>query len=76
MAKTNSRFAFAEKEDAYKQLLFMKKRQLIHLQRDLEFVKAFLRFNKDNGFSDLKGRNDNLFVPNTEDLVLEHYVFD
>ena len=76
IAKENSRFAFKTKEEAYKQLVYMKNRQMMHLKRDVEFLSVFLRFSKNSEYKDLAGNGNNLFVPDTDNLVREHYVFD
>ena len=76
IAKINSRFAFDTKEKAYDQLVFMKKRQLVHLNRDIELLGAFMSFNKKGGYNDLESDHGQAFVPGTNDLVHEHYAFD
>ncbi len=76
IAKINSRFAFDTEQKAYDQLVFLKRKQLGHLQRDIEFLKAFMEFNKENGFDNLKKVHSQVYVPDTKDLVNEHYLFD
>lgn len=76
VAKINGRFAFDTKQKAYDQLLFMKKRQLIHLNRDIELLGAFISFNKESGYDDLQSEQGQSFVPETSELVHEHYAFD
>lgn len=76
VAKINSRIAFETKELAYDNLVYLKKMQLIHLNRDIKLIGAFVSFNKDNGLADLPKCHEQLFVPNTSDLVNEHYSFN
>ena len=74
--KTSSRFAFETKELAYENLLYLKKRQLIHLNRDIELLTKFLNFNEGAGYKDLDNSHGQLFVPDSDELVKEHYAFD
>ena len=76
VAKQNSRVAFEDREQAFKNLIYLKGRQLMHMKRDLEFLNAFLSFTKDNTLDDLQDVHSQLIVPKTKDLVLGHYVFD
>lgn len=76
IAKENSRFAFETKELAYDNLLFLKRCQMVHMQRDMEFLREFIKFNKESKFENLDNNHDQLFVPNTSDLVNEYYCFD
>ncbi len=45
--KTQSRYAFPTPEEAYNHLLMLKRKQVIHLTRDLDRLKYFLA--KENG---------------------------
>lgn len=74
--KTSSRFAFETKELAYSNLLFLKKLQIIHMERDMKFLREFIKFNDESKYEDLDSNNGQLFVPNTNDLVNKHYLFD
>jgi len=74
--KTCSRKAFDTKEKAYANFLFLKKRQLAHLQRDIEMVKIILKFSEDSKFSDLKDLGHCFELPNTQDFIASNYVFD
>ena len=76
IAKINSRFAFETKELAYNNLVYLKKLQLGHLNRDIELLGAFISFNEKKGMTDLSNEHGQLFVPNTSELVLNHYNFD
>lgn len=76
IAKKNSRFAFETKEEAFENLVYLKKRQLLHLKRDVEFLSAFISFSKGGGLNDLDEIHNQLIVSGTKDLVLSHYAFD
>jgi len=70
--KRHSRIAFETKDKALEHLRFLKRKQLNHMKRDIQFVEAFL------DCEDLEpppGTNI-LEVPNTRDLVHSHYIFD
>lgn len=76
--KAGSRIAFPTKEQALKHLLWMKSKQIRHMQRQIEFNKAFI--DKCKGMDDLKLEHsyntDYYIVPGTRDLVHEYLVFD
>ena len=76
IAKLNSRFAFETKELAYDNLVYLKKLQLGHLNRDIELLGAFISFNENKGMTDLSNQHGQLFVPNTNELVLNHFNFE
>lgn len=69
--KRFSRFASTSKELAVEHLRLRKRKQIKHLERELEFAKAFLTNGVRPSVSD-----DSLLVDRTEDLVNDHYVFD
>lgn len=77
--KNNSRFAFTTREKALDNLRYLKRLQLKHLKRDIEFLECFLDCEQleDHSYK-LAGLNDGLMqkVPNSDDLVQSHYVFD
>lgn len=81
--KENSRFAFATKEAALKNLRYRKKKQIQHMLRDIEFAKAFLE--KAGSLNDLpsdkyegvSATGDTFHaIPATEKLVHEYYVYE
>lgn len=76
IAKQGSRVAFESREQAFKNLVYLKSRQLMHMKRDLEFLNRFLEFSKDNGLADLEEKYTQLIVPETEDLVRGRFTFD
>lgn len=76
IAKLGSRFAFETKEQAFNNLIYLKGRQLMHMKRDMEFLKTFLEFNDTKGFNDLEEKYGSLVVPGTKPLVLNHFNFD
>lgn len=75
-----SRFAFKTKEEALKNLKFRKARQIKHLNRELEFAKAFLEkapsmealTNETHSYGGLCWH----VVPDTRDLVHQFIIFD
>lgn len=77
VSKESGRFAFDTKGKAFDHLRFLKKKQLAHIERDREFISAFLIA------TDGKPNIDRLTsdgysspIPNTESLVNSHFVFD
>lgn len=76
VAKSNSRVAFDTEQKAYDNLIYLKNRQLVHMKRDMEFLNVFIKFNQSHNYIDLDDGHGAKFVPNTNDLVNEHYVFD
>lgn len=77
--KDGSRIAFETKEDAFKNLRYRKQKQIMHMERQIEFNKAFLEKCAILGDA-LKGteqrQNTWYRVPDTRHLVNEHLVFD
>lgn len=69
--KIGSRIAFETEEKAFAHLLFLKRRQLRHLERDTEFLKAFL--DKVKALDDLDAQR---VVPDTMDLVRQYLIFE
>ena len=75
--KTASRFAFDTEEKAYRHLVLLKKRQVGHLKRSLNFVTRFLAFDEKHGLdSELFKASGAKTIPDTRELVHEHLVFD
>lgn len=77
--KDSSRFAFSSKEKALAQLIYLKKRQIRHMERDLNFLSVFVE--KVNSVDDLKpdftySSGQDFIVPETEDLVRRYFVFN
>ena len=73
--KTCSRKAFDTKEKAYNNFIFLKKRHLAHLKRDIKVITEVIKFDEEKSFSDL-GCHDNLFlIPDTSELMLGEYIF-
>jgi len=69
VSKTCSRFAFDSEEKALEHLKFLKRKQAKHMKRDVLFIDKFLS-------SDLVRDGRGEVVPDSQDLVNEHYVFD
>ena len=74
--KTCSRKAFDTKEKAYANFIFLKKRHLAHLERDIIMIKAVLDFHQKNTFDDLTDDGHSLIVPCTRDIVLDNFQFN
>lgn len=76
--KSGSRIAFESKEKALNHLLWMKKRQIRHLNRQIAFNKAFVE--KCKSLDDLTADNsysvDCYIVPDTRELVHEYLLFN
>lgn len=69
ISKSSSRFAFESEEQALKHLKFLKRKQLSHMKRDALFIERLLS-TPDEQLS------KNHLIPETKELVHEHYVFD
>jgi hypothetical protein len=69
VSKSNSRFAFDSRNKALEHLKFLKKKQLYHMKRDMSFIKKFLSTSDE----DLNSTGP---IPDTKELVREHFVFD
>lgn len=76
VAKEFSRIAFDTEQKAYENLLFLKRRQLIHLKRDIEFINTLVDYGTGKQFKDIPLIGSFKTVPDSQDLVREHYVFD
>lgn len=77
IAKAGSRIAFETEEEAFKHLQFLKRKQLNHMRRDIEFVKRFLDVTEDKAHTDLgRDRFGLRILPGTQELVGEYYLFD
>lgn len=74
--KTQSRKAFDTKEKAYNNFIFLKKRHLSHLKRDIKMINEVLKFDDEKSFGDLEDYGHSFLIPNTNELVLEEYIFD
>lgn len=77
--KSGSRIAFETEKQAFEHLQFLKRKQIRHMERDIEFNRAFLKACKGVGdllpdySSDICRHRT---VPDTEDLVSRYYFFD
>lgn len=60
--KESSRFAFETKEKAYKHLLFIKRKQIGHLERNLEMLKRFVEKSASLDLADLNCTDRPCFV--------------
>lgn len=85
VSKGNSRFAFSTKEEAFKQLKFLKQRQLRHLQRDLDLLTDSLNKLGDKPLDSLLTEQnktpdylnqDSFVIPDTAGLVNRYFAFD
>ena len=76
VAKSGSRIAFDDEQKAYENLLLLKRKQLGHLQRDIEFINTLINYGSDKSFKDIPTLGRFKTIPNSQELVQEHYVFD
>jgi hypothetical protein len=76
VAKSGSRIAFDDEQKAYENLLLLKRKQLGHLQRDIEFINTLINYGSNKLFEDIPTIGSFKTVPNTHELVHEHYSFD
>ena len=76
IAKSGSRIAFETEQKAFEQLLFLKRKQLDHLKRDTQFLTAFIDYCSDKKYEDVPLLGSFRTVPDSQELVNEHYVFD
>ena len=77
VAKVGSRVAFDSKQKAYDHLIFMKKRHVRHLQRDIELIGLSLKALLNSTFEEMKpDLNGNIVIDGTKETVLEHYTFN
>lgn len=70
VSKDCSRFAFETEDEALEHLRFLKRKQKVHMTRDLAFIERFLAAESlvsDSGME---------LVPNSKDLVGHHFIFD
>ena len=75
--KGSGRFAFETKDDAFRHLKFLKRKQLAHMQRDIEFLKQFIGFTGDKMWHEMpKSPCGDPLVPDTGELVQSYFVFD
>lgn len=77
--KRASRIAFETREIAIAHLRFLKQKQIIHLQRELDFCKAFLNAKSESlePLDTCDGTKPNFFfVPDTQELVNNYLTFD
>jgi hypothetical protein len=79
IAKTGSRIAFETKEEAFKNLVYLKTKQLDHCRRNVAFIERFLNDTEKKGMNALELTNtfsNNLLVlPETSELVSEYLSF-
>lgn len=74
----SSRIASETKEEALKQLLFIKKREISHLQHRFEVLSGFFAQTEDMNLLQLiddKSDGGRTVFPETHDLVHDHYSF-
>ena len=74
--KTCSRKAFDTKEKAYKNFMFLKRRQLTHLKRDIKVVSRLLEFDESSSYSDLIHQDRTMLMPGTRKFIDENITFD
>ena len=76
--KGHSRIAFETKEEAFEHLCMLKRKQMRHMERDMKFIAVFLE--KAKSLDDLETKirwgHEEIFVPETEELVKQYFVFD
>jgi hypothetical protein len=77
ISKAGSRIAHPDEQAAFSHLIFLKRKQLQHMERDIEFINAFLQHadsKVEAGFEpDAYGRR---VVPDTAALTNRHFNFD
>jgi hypothetical protein len=76
IAKSGSRIAFETEDKAFKNLIFLKNRQLGHLKRNLAIVREFIDRTNGKSLSDFASDGWQRTIPETLNLVREHYRFD
>lgn len=82
--KEYSRIAFKTKEDAYKNMLFLKQRQLRHIQRDFAIITEFMKLAEGVDFHSLASPSEQYWrgqdlcrkIDDVNGVISEHYVFD
>ncbi|WP_396180201.1 hypothetical protein [Flavobacterium sp.] len=80
--KDCSRIAFATKEQAFKQLIFLKKRQINHMRRDIDLLTYFLERTSESGLQALTenttqyNRGTIHTLPDSAEKLQQYYVFD
>jgi hypothetical protein len=79
--KDGSRIAFETEEKAIEHLIFLKRKQIQHLKRNLDLVQTFLNkvdeINSNGSVVDLlSDRFGCRRLPDTEDKVREYFVFN
>lgn len=82
--KASSRIAFKTKELAFNQLVFLKRRQINHMKRDIDLFSYFLDRTADSGLSALKQEfypyklqgGDIHTLPESTEKLSQYYVFD
>lgn len=79
--KSGSRIAQETPEKALERLIFLKRKQLQHLRRDISFIELFLDRANENG-NDFWSKCEKEFysecrvIPKTADTVAKYFVFD
>lgn len=76
ISKGNSRIAFDSEEKAFQNLVYRKKKQIAHLQRNLDVVKRFLSEVKGKKVEDIPDHGLYRVLPDTEDFIHEYFRFD
>lgn len=80
--KECSRIAFETKEKAFKQLMFLKRRQIMHMQRELALLTYFTERVGDSDLSIMKeepiqyNHGSVHTLPDSSEKLCEFYVFD
>lgn len=74
--KVNSRFAFVSEKDAFDHLVLLKRKQINHLKRDIELIEAFVDYANCNDISKIPDKHGFAAIPDTQEVVMSHYVFD
>lgn len=76
ISKGNSRIAFDTEEKAFQNLIYRKKKQIAHLQRNLAIVGKFLSEVKGKKVEDIPDHGLYRVLPDTEEIVREYFNFD
>lgn len=71
--KIGSRIAFKDEQSAFENLRYRKRKQIIHLERELSFARSFLAATENITHSELP---ENWVVPNSQAQCLQFYRFD
>lgn len=77
VAKLGSRVAFKTKPEAFDHLLMLKRKQIAHMKRELAILEDFTSKAAGLDIQSIKpGSYGERVIPETQEVVHEHYLFD